>query len=145
MDWSKTQLAEIRYFCTSTRSRTPKILVGLPLKLQLGFVLIIFSYYHVTEFQISDIKAFYKLLYTPHFSPDQLRAPSPARIAKALEQLGPEHNRVKDGYQISQISVRCLGEGRYQITEVSPVYVDDYVNELKYGYEKGYVQYFMEE
>ena len=145
MHWSDTQLAEIRYFCTSTRSRTPKILVGLPLKLQLGFILIIFSHYRVTEFQSSDIKAFYKLLYTPHFSPDQLRAPSPARIAKALERLGPEHNRGKDGYQISQISVRCLGEGRYQITEVSPVYVDDYVNELKYGYEKGYVQYFMEE
>ncbi len=145
MNWSKTQLAEIRYFCTSTRSRTPRFLCSCTLKLQLAVILVIFSHYNATEFQISDIKAFYKLLYTPHFSPDQLRAPSPARIAKALERLGPEHNRGKDGYQISQISVRCLGEGRYQITEVSPVYVDDYVNELKYGYEKGYVQYFMEE
>ena len=142
MSWSKTQLAEIRYFCTSTRSRTPKILVGLPLKFQLGFILIIFSHYNVTEFQISDIKAFYKLLYTPHFKSDQLRPPSPARIAKALERLGKEHDRGKSGYQIS---VRCLGEDRYQITEVSPVYVNDYVNELEYGYKKGYVQYFMEE
>ena len=61
MDWSNTQLAEIRYFCTSTRCRTPKILEGLPLKLQLGFILIIFSHYRVTEFQISDINC---LLYT---------------------------------------------------------------------------------
>ena len=99
MDWSDTQLAEIRYFCTSTRSRTPKILVGLPLKFQLGFILIIFSHYQVTEFQSSDIKAFYKLLYTPHFRPDQLRAPSPARIAKALEKLDKEPK--------CQINVQC--------------------------------------
>ena len=137
MDWSKTQLAEIRYFCTSTRSRTPKILVGLPLKLQLGFVLIIFSYYHITEFQISDIKAFYKLLYTPHFKSDRLRVPSPARIAKALEQLDKDPN--------CQINVQCLEEDRYRIFWVSPIYADDYVKELDYGYERGYVQYFMEE
>ena len=137
MDWSKTQLAEIRYFCTSTRSRTPKILVGLPLKPQLGFILIIFSHYQVTEFQISDIKAFYKLLYTPHFRPDQLRAPSPARIAKALEQLDKDPN--------CQINVQCLEEDRYRILWVSPTYADDYVKELDYGYERGYIQYFMEE
>ena len=137
MHWSDTQLAEIRYFCTSTRSRTPKILVGLPLKLQLGFILIIFSHYQVTEFQISDITAFYKLLYTPHFRPDQLRAPSPARIAKALEQLDKDPN--------CQINVQCLEEDRYRILWVSPIYADDYVKELDYGYERGYVQYFMEE
>ncbi len=137
MNWSTTQLAEIRYFCTSTRSRTPRILIGLPLKFQLGFILIIFFHYNVTEFQISDIKAFYKLLHTPHLRPDQLRAPSPARIAKALEQLDKDHHH--------QINVHCLGEDRYQIVWVSPIYVDDYVNELKYGYERGYVQYFMEE
>ncbi len=39
--------------------------------------------------------------------------------------------------------VRCLGEARYQITEVSPRYISDYQNELNYGYEKGYVQYFI--
>ena len=137
MDWSKAQLAEIRYFCTSTRSRTPKMLCGYTLKLQLGFVLIIFASYQIREFQIADIKAFYKLLYTPLFGPDQLRTPSPSRIAKALEQLDrDEHCR---------INVRCMGEDRYQILEVSPLYVEDYINELKYGYEKGFVQFFMEE
>ena len=137
MHWSDTQLAEIRYFCTSTRSRTPKILAGLPLKLQLGFILIIFSHYRVTEFQISDIKAFYKSLYTPHFRPDQLRAPSPARNANA------RGHQDKDPH--SQINVQCLEEDRYRIFWVSPIYADDYVKELDYGYERGYVQYFMEE
>ena len=88
-------------------------------------------------FQLADIKAFYKLLYTPHFSPDQLRAPSPARIAKALEQLDKDPN--------CQINVQCLEEDRYRILWVSPIYADDYVKELDYGYERGYVQYFMEE
>ena len=137
MNWSKTQLAEIRYFCTSTRSRTPRFLCSCTLKLQLAVILVIFSHYNATEFQISDIKAFYKLLYTPHFRPDQLRAPSPARIAKALEQLDKDPN--------PQINVHCLGEERYQIVWVSPIYADDYVKELDYGYERGYVQYFMEE
>ncbi len=137
MDWSKTQLAEIRYFCTSTRSRTPRILCSLTLKLQLGFVLVIFSHYNITEFQLTDIKAFYKSLYTQHFTPDRLPTPSPARIAKALGQLDKD-----DHYQIN---VCCLGGDRYRILGVSPIYVNDYVNELNYGYEKGYVQYFMEE
>ena len=137
MNWSKTQLAEIRYFCTSTRSRTPRFLCSCTLKLQLAVILVIFSHYNATEFQISDIKAFYKLLYTPHFKSDRLRVPSPARIAKALEQLDKDSN--------SQINVHCLGEECYQIVWVSPIYVDDYVKELDYGYERGYVQYFMEE
>ena len=137
MNWSKTQLAEIRYFCTSTRSRTPRFLCSCTLKLQLAVILVIFSHYNATEFQISDIKAFYKLLYTPHFKSDRLRVPSPARIAKALEQLDKDSN--------SQINVHCLGEACYQIVWVSPIYVDDYVKELDYGYERGYVQYFMEE
>ena len=137
MNWSNTQLAEIRYFCTSTRSRTPKILCHRMLKIQLGFVLIIFSHYNIKEFHLTDIKAFYKSLYTRHFKPEQLRTPSPARIAKALEQLDQD-----DRYHIN---VRCLGEDRYQITEVDPIYEDDYVNELNYGYTKGYIQYFMEE
>ena len=137
MNWSKTQLAEIRYFCTSTRSRTPRFLCSCTLKLQLAVILVIFSHYNAREVQISDIKAFYKLLYTPHFKSDQLRAPSPARIAKALEQLDKDPN--------PQINVHCLGEERYQIVWVSPIYVDDYVKELDYGYERGYVQYFMEE
>ena len=77
------------------------------------------------------------MLNTPHFKSDQLRAPSPARIAKALEQLDKDSN--------SQINVHCLGEACYQIVWVSPIYVDDYVKELDYGYERGYVQYFMEE
>ena len=81
-------------------------------------------------------QAFYKLLYTPHFSPDQLRAPSPARIAKALEQLDKDPN--------CQINVQCLEEDRYRILWVSPIYADDYVKELDYGYARGYVQYFME-
>ena len=50
------------------------------------------------------------------------------RIAKALEQLG------RGCYY--QIHVRCLGEARYQITEVSPRYISDYQNELNYGYER---------
>ena len=142
MNWSKTQLAEIRYFCTSTRSRSPRFFFCATLKLQIAIILVIFSHYRVTEFQTADIKEFFKSLHTSHLGPDQLRPPSPARIAKALERLSQEHDRGKDGYQIS---VRCLGEDRYQITEVSPVYVNDYVNELEYGYKKGYVQYFMEE
>ena len=137
MNWSKTPLAEIRYFCTSTRSRTPRFLCSCTLKLQLAVILVIFSHYNATEFQISDIKAFYKLLYTPHFRPDQLRAPSPARIAKALEQLDKDPN--------CQINVQCLEADRYRILWVSPTYADDYVKELDHGYERGYVQYFMEE
>ena len=137
MDWSDTQLAEIRYFCTSTRSRTPRILCGCTLKLQLGLLLTIFASYQVTEFRLADVKAFYKLLVTPQFGPDRLRPPSPARIARALEQLDQDPH--------FQIRVRCLGEERYQITEISPRYVSDYRNELKYGYERGYVQYFCSE
>ena len=68
---------------------------------------------------------------------DQLRAPSPARIAKALEQLDKDPD--------CQINVQCLEEDRYRIFWVSPIYADDYVKELDYGYERGYVQYFMEE
>ena len=70
MDWSNTQRAEIQYFCTSTRSRTPRVLCGCTLKLQLGFILTIFASYQITEFQLTDIKAFYKLLHTPHFGPE---------------------------------------------------------------------------
>ena len=135
MDWSNTQRAEIQYFCTSTRSRTPRLLCGCTLKLQLGFILTIFASYQITEFQLTDIKAFYKLLHTPHFGPEQLRPPPPSRIAKALEQLDRDCHY--------QIHIRCLGEARYQITEVSPRYISDYQNELNYGYERGYVQYFI--
>ena len=137
MNWSNTQLAEIRYFCTSTRSQTPKILCHRMLKIQLGFALIIFSHYNIKEFHLTDIKAFYKSLYTRHFKPEQLRTPSPARIAKALEQLDKDPD--------CQINVQCLEEDRYRIFWVSPIYADDYVKELDYGYERGYVQYFMEE
>ena len=87
------------------------------------------------RFRIS--KRFTNCSIPPHFRPDQLRAPSPARIAKALEQLDKDPN--------CQINVQCLEEDRYRILWVSPIYADDYVKELDYGYERGYVQYFMEE
>ncbi len=89
--------------------------------------------------RISDLgyQSVLQIALYPHFRPDQLRAPSPARIAKALEQLDKDPD--------CQINVQCLEEDRYRIFWVSPIYADDYVKELDYGYERGYVQYFMEE
>ncbi len=128
MDWSNTQRAEIQYFCTSTRSRTPRVLCGCTLKLQLGFILTIFASYQITEFQLTDIKAFYKLLHTPHFGPEQLRPPPP--------HASPRLWNSWTGIAIIRSASAVWGEARYQITGVCPHYISDYRNELNYGYER---------
>lgn len=52
----------------------------------------------------------------------------PSRIAKDLEQL--------DGDCHYQIRVRCLGEARYQIAEVSPPLYKRLSKRANYGYER---------
>lgn len=130
MNWSKTQLAEIQYYCTSTRSRAPRDFICYPFSLQIELIVDFFFYYSVTTFQVEDIKDFYKIFRIPRPRSDGLRNPSPAQVSKALDRMK---------------NVRRIGEGRFQILGINDLFSRFYADELKYGYEKGYVQYFLEE
>ena len=57
MTWSKAQLAEIKYYCTSTRCRTS--FPCYPFSWQIETILKIFFFYSIKKFQIEDIKEFY--------------------------------------------------------------------------------------
>jgi len=130
MDWQKQDLAELKYYCTSTRSRVPRHFQCYPFSWQIDVIMNLFFYYSITEFQIGDIKDFYKTLRIPKPRSEGLRNPSPAQITKALERME---------------NVRRIGEDRFQILGADAHFSKFYAEELKYGYEKGYVQYFMEE
>jgi len=130
MNWSKEQLAELNYYCHSTRSRVPRHFQCYPFSLQIEVIVDLFFYYSITEFQIGDIKDFYKTFRIPKPRSDGLRNPSPKQIAQAL-------GRMKN--------VQPLGEDRYLILGTNDYSPNWYSDELNYGYEKGYVQYFMEE
>lgn len=125
MNWSKAQLAEIKYYCTSTPCRT-----SFPCYVfssQIETVLEIFFFYSIKKFQIEDVKEFYRTLRIPKPRSDGLRNPSPKQIAQAL-------SRMKN--------VRHLEGDCYQITDANITF---YADELEYGYGKGFVQYFLEE
>lgn len=125
MHWSNTQLAEIKYYCTSTRCRTS--FPCYPFSWQIETILEIFFFYSIKKFQIEDIKEFYKTLRVQKPRSDGLRNPSPRQIAQALERME---------------NVRHVGENCYQIIDANSSF---YADELEYGYRKGFVQYFMEE
>ena len=125
MNWSKTQLAEIKYYCTSTRCRT-----SFPCYVfssQIETILEIFFFYSIKKFQIEDVKDFYRTLRIPKPRSDGLRNPSPRQIAQALSRME---------------NVRHLEGDCYQITDANITF---YADELEYGYGKGFVQYFLEE
>lgn len=130
MNWSNTQLAEIQYYCTSTRSRVPRHFVCYPFRWQIEVIIDLFFYYSIPEFQVEDIKDFYKTFRIPKPRSDGLQNPSPRQIAQALDWMK---------------NVRRIGEDRYQILSPDGFFPKHYADELKYGFEKGYVQYFMEE
>ena len=130
MNWSKAQLAELNYFCHSTRSRAPRHFQCYPFSDQIETIIDFFFYYSITEFQVGDIKDFFKTLRIPKPRSDGLRNPSPKQIIQALDRMK---------------NIRPLGEDRYQILSPRDWSLTSYADELKYGYEKGYVQYFMEE
>ena len=124
MDWQDTALAEMKYYCHSTRKRDKMRFCCLPFTTQIETILELFAYYSAMEFCVGDIKEFYKIMAIPKARSEGLRNPSPKQIAQAL-------NRMKN--------VQHIGDDRYQILEANTL---SYANELKYGYEKGYVQYF---
>ena len=125
MTWSKAQLAEIRYYCTSTRCRTS--FPCYPFSWQIETILEIFFFYSIKIFKIEDVKEFYRTLQLRKPRSDGLQNPSPRQIARALERIE---------------TVRCLGEDCYQIIDAN---ISFYADELEYGYMKGFVQHFLEE
>ena len=125
MTWSKAQLAEIKYYCTSTRCRTS--FPCYPFSWQIETILEIFFFYSIKKFQIEDIKEFYKTLRISKPRSDGLRNPSPRQIAQALSRME---------------NVRLIEGDCYQITDANITF---YADELEYGYGKGIVQYFLEE
>ena len=127
MNWQDIALAEMKYYCHSTRKRDKMHFCCLPFSSQIETILEIFFYYSVTEFCVGDIKEFYRIMRIPKARSEGLRNPSPRQIAQALDRMK---------------NVRHTGTDRCQIIDANTSY---YANELKYGYEKGYVQYFMEE
>ena len=130
MNWSDTQLAELNYFCHSTRSRVPRHFPCYPFSWQIDVIIDLFFYYSFTEFHLMDIKEFYKILRIPKPRSDGLRTPSSRQIAQALGKME---------------NIRLLEENRYQILRPNNYFAKFYADELEYGYAKGYVQYFMEE
>ena len=96
----------------------------------MNVIIDLFFYYSMTEFQVGDIKEFFKMLHIPKPRSDGLRNPSPKQIVQALDRMN---------------YVRHCGEGRCQILSPNDYFAKFYSDELNYGYEKGYVQYFMEE
>ena len=125
MNWSKAQLAEIKYYCTSTHCRTS--FPCYPFSTQIETILDIFFFYSIKKFHIEDIKELYRTLRLPKPRSDGLRNPSPGQIARALDRME---------------NVRPAGEDCYQILDAN---LSFYADELEYGYMKGFVQYFMEE
>ncbi len=130
MNWTKEQLAELNYFCHSTRKRDKADIACDVFSGQIETIIDLFFYYSITEFQVGDIKDFYKTFRIPKIRSEGLRNPSPKQIIQALD-------RIKN--------IRRIGEDRYQILSPRDWFLVSYADELKYGYEKGYVQYFMEE
>lgn len=130
MNWSNTQLAELNYFCNSTRSRVPRHFHCYALSDQIKTIIDFFFYYSIMEFQVKDIKDFFKTFRISKPRSDGLRNPSPRQIVQALDRMK---------------NVQRAGEDRYQILSPSDWFLAPYADELRYGYEKGYVQYFMEE
>ena len=130
MEWTKEQRAEIQYFCNSTRSRCPRHFHCYGFSCQIETIIDFFFYYSITEFQVGDIKAFYKTFRIPKPRSEGLRNPSPKQIIQALDRMK---------------NIQRIGEDRYQILSPSDWFLAPYASELKYGYEKGYVQYFLEE
>ena len=125
MNWSNAQLAEIKYYCTSTRCRTS--FPCYPFSSQIETILEIFFFYSIKKFKIEDVKEFYRTLRIPKPRSDGLRNPSPRQIAQALGRME---------------NVRHLEGDCYQITDANITF---YADELEYGYGKGFVQYFLEE
>lgn len=125
MDWSNAQLAEIKYYCTSTRCRTS--FPCYPFSLQIETILEILFFYSIKRFHIKDVKEFYQTLRIPKPRSNGLRNPSPRQIAQALSRME---------------NVRHIEDDCYQIIDANIAF---YADELEYGYEKGFVQYFLEE
>lgn len=120
MEWNKLNLNEIEYFCKHLKCRVE--FDCLPFSWALESVIKIFSYYKIEQFEIHDIVLFYKMIKAKSARTDKVKKYTLTQIRNGL-------NRMKE--------VECIENNSYKIN-----YIDSsiYDNELKYGYENGYIK-----
>lgn len=102
MDWTKLNMKEVKYYCTSFDIDFD----CLPVSDQIRQLIGIFYYYGITQFTIDDIQEFYKKMQLRNARSGKIVNPSPAQIRKVMEKVNTVQSTSENCY-----TILCASEG----------------------------------
>lgn len=120
VDWTKLNMKEVNYYCTSFDIDFDCLPVSDQIKQLIG----IFYYYDITQFTIDDIQEFYRKMKLRNARSGKIVHPSPAQIRKIIEKLNTVQYTSENCYTILCASERT----------------EWYSSNIKQAYEKSRIQ-----
>lgn len=118
MELDKLNLKEVEYYCNDLRCRAD--FDCLPFSSALIQILRIFGYYNIKIFSVQDLQIFYNIIKLKSSQTGKLKKYTDSQIANVLNKFDFIENK----------------DNLYQIKSID---TDSYADEIKYGYEKGYI------
>lgn len=83
MDWTKLNVKEVIYYCKSSEVDFN----CSPFSLQMEELVLMFHYYEIGQFTMTDIQDFYDKMQIPKVRSEGLLRPTPGKIRKAMERM----------------------------------------------------------
>lgn len=123
MDWTKLNVKEVVYYCKSSEVDFN----CSPFSLQMEELVLMFHYYGIGQFTVTDIQDFYDKMQIPEVRSEGLLRPTPGKIRKAMEQMQ---------------NIKFVDDNTFEIVQAVkghflPFDTSIYSSEIEKGYQTG--------